>query len=103
VAATELACAGRDDQPTHNAIIVLAETNQLFTGTGRMFGYTGIAIGTTFRVQVYDHATATTNLVFDKTVVAIGEVLVVDIPFQNGMRVVTTGTPGQINLQYSKL
>lgn len=101
MAATIRAAAARGDQASTNAIIVLAETNQLVTGSGRLMQIIGIAVGTAFRVEIYDATSGTSNKIYDYTAGAIGEIKDLDLPFQEGLRVISTGIPGQINVSYN--
>ncbi len=80
------------------AILAVAEANQLKTGTGLLKRIIVNNVGTTLTLDVYDHATTTTNKIFE-WVSADGKVVrELGIPFQNGLRAVVTGTPGNVVL-----
>lgn len=82
------------------AILAAAETNQLVTGTGILRRIIVNNVGTTMTLDVYDHASTTTNKIFE-WVSADGKfVREIDIPFQNGLRTVVGGTPGSVVLVY---
>ena len=100
MAANVRVSAGQGFQATHNALITAAETNQLVTGSGRLLGVVSAVVGTNFRVQIYDATAGTSNLIFDETFTALG-IRVMDMPFQDGLRVITSNTAGQINIQYN--
>jgi hypothetical protein len=83
------------------AKIVLAETNQLKTGGGRVHGILVIDAGT-FDVILYDDPDSNDNLVidFDSSAWGIGW-HPINLPFGLGIRAVTSGTPGDLIIVYS--
>lgn len=80
------------------AILAAAETNQLITGSGILRRIVVNNVGSTMTLDVYDHASTTTNKILE-WVSADGKVRAqLDIPFANGLRTVVGGTPGSIVL-----
>lgn len=76
----------------HNSIITASETNQLRTGSGKLAGIVVVDPGTTWVVDIYDDPSANNNQVY-KFVSATGLAAVqLQIPMQQGIRVVTSGT-----------
>lgn len=83
---------------SHSFVITAAETNQIYTPpTGRSGGKVGSVVvwgtdaGTTCVLDLYD-ATSNTNQKW-KWVTADGKgVFAIQMPMQNGIRVVTSGT-----------
>lgn len=76
------------------AIVATNEANQLKSGTGLLKRIIVNNVGTLATIDIYDHATTTTNKIFE-WVSADGKVVRdLMIPFQNGLRVVTGGTFG---------
>lgn len=76
------------------AVVTAAETNQLLTGKGVLGRLFVPNVGTTMTVDVYDHASSTSNKVAEY-VSADGKVnWELNIPIVNGIRVVVGGTPG---------
>lgn len=85
----------------HNSIITAAETNQLRTGSGKLAGIVVVDPGTTFVVDIYDDPSANNNQVY-KYLTADGKIsLQLQIPMQQGIRVVTSGTPGRVCIIWS--
>ena len=83
------------------ARIILAETNQLKVTGGRV---TGILISDagTFDLIFYDDINSDDNQLFDvdSSVWTVGW-HAVNVPFEDGIRVVSSGTPGDIVVVYS--
>ncbi len=83
------------------ARIILAETNQLKTSSGRVLGIL-ISDAGTFDLVFYDHISGNSNQLFDvdSSVWTVGWHKV-NVPFEDGIRVVSSGTPGDITVVYS--
>lgn len=79
-------------------IITANETNQLVTGPGILRRVIVNNVGTSVTLDAYDHASTTTNKIFEYVTADGKMVRELDIPFQNGLRVVTGGTLGNIVL-----
>lgn len=81
--------------------ISLAETNQLKTGSGTLGRVNVCNVGTTFTLDIYDATSGTTNKIFE-WVSADGKINhELNIPFGVGLRVITSGTPGLVNIVWS--
>jgi len=103
MAATKLSASLAGYRAT-NAVIVLAETNQLTAKSGHLLALQVWNVGTTFTVDVYDTATAVVSAATHiwSWVSADGKQnLQLNLPLQAGLYVVTTGTPGGVNVVYS--
>ena len=74
------------------AIIVTAETNQLLTGTGILRRVIVNNVSASATLDVYDNATTALNKVFEWVTADGKMVRELDIPVQNGIRVVSVGT-----------
>lgn len=82
-------------------IVTAAETNQLKTGRGVLRRIQVWDVGATATIDIYDHGSSTTNQIF-KWVTADGKVNAeLDIPFEVGLRVVTGGTFGGVNIVWA--
>lgn len=85
-------------QGATRSTIILAETNQLKTGSGVLGRVQVWNVGSSFTLDIYDHGSTTTNKIFE-WVSADGKInQEVNIPFGVGLRVITGGTPGLVNL-----
>lgn len=76
------------------AIITAAETNQIFTGIGKLAQVVvwGADAGTTCTIIAYDHASGTTNPIWGwATAQGLGT-FAVQTPVVNGIRLVVGGT-----------
>ncbi len=72
--------------------VTAAGTDLLLTGAGKLSGVFISAVGTAGTLDIYDHASANTNPIY-RWVTADGKVQhQLNIPVQNGLRVVTTAT-----------
>lgn len=81
--------------------ITAAETNQLVTRSCKVGHVTVWDVGTNATLDIYDHASATSNQVF-KWVSADGKgTFAIQCPMQNGIRVVSGGTFGGANIVWS--
>lgn len=78
--------------------ITLAETNQLKTGQGKVGHITVWNVGTTATIDIYDHATTTTNKVFEWVSADGKGTFAIQCPMDNGIRVVAGGTPASFNV-----
>jgi len=87
----------------NNAIVVLAETNQLKAASARLDRVIVWSVGTTFTIDVYDTATAVVSAATHvwAWVTADGKgVFQLNLPLRDGLYVVTSGTPGGLCLLY---
>jgi hypothetical protein len=87
----------------NNAIVVLAETNQLTASAGRLDRVVVWNVGTTFTIDIYDTATAVVSAATHiwAWVSADGKgIFNLNLPLSAGLYVVTTGTPGGVNVTY---
>ena len=86
-----------------NAVVVLAEVNQLTIKTGHLSHIVVWNVGTTFTVDVYDTANATTTgTKVWSWVSADGKgTFPLQVPISAGIYVVTTGTPGGLDIVYA--
>lgn len=82
------------------AILAAAETNQLVTGTTVLKRVIVNNVGTTMTLDIYDHASTTTNKVFEWVSADGKMVRDLDLPINLGLRTVVGGTPGSIVLVY---
>ena len=89
-------------QGTHVSTINANETNQLKVGKGRLVKVLGTAVGNTWVADFYDDAAANQSQIW-QWVTADGKTTApLDIPFANGLRVVTSGTtPGALLVIWS--
>src|SRR5262245_58341291 len=79
-------------------VITATETTQRSTRPGKRGKLIVWAAGTGGQIDVYDHGSANSNQIYS-WVTADGKVnLQLDIPFQLGLRVVTTGTAGSVTI-----
>lgn len=95
--------ANANDSAAQNASVITAnEANQLKVGAGILRSIAAFGPGATWLADVYDHASTNTNPVW-QWVSADGKVPGrIDLPFQNGLRVVTSGTtPGSLVVVWS--
>lgn len=95
--------AGADVYAAQNAAVVTAnETNQLKVGPGLLRFLAAFGPGTTWVADVYDNASGNSGPIW-QWVSADGKVPQrLDLPFANGLRVVTSGTtPGSLVVVWS--
>lgn len=85
----------------NRSTITAAETNQLKTGSGKVGHVTIWNVGTSMTVDIYDHATTTTNKVFEWVTADGKGTFAIQCPMANGIRVVVGGTPGGVNVVWS--
>lgn len=77
------------------SIITANETNQLKAGRGRLYSLEVWGVGAAWVIDVYDNASANANEVWQYVTADGKQVLKLDMPMANGIRVVTSGTtPG---------
>ncbi len=92
-------------QQTHagsnHSVITVSETNQLKARAGRLVAIIVWGVGTGWTLDIYDHASANTNPVW-QWVTADGKGrFLLDLPIANGIRIVTAGTPGSVTAVWS--
>lgn len=88
-------------QGATRSTITAAETNQLKTGSGTLGRVQVTNVGTTMTVDIYDATSGTTNKIFE-WVSADGKINhELNFPFGTGLRVITGGTVGIINIVWS--
>jgi hypothetical protein len=81
--------------------ITTNETNQLWTGPGKVGHVTVWNVGTTATIDIYDHASGTTNKIFEWVSADGKGTFAIQCPVVNGIRVVTGGTFGGCNIVWS--
>lgn len=75
-----------------------ATTTQVHSARGVFHGVVINDIGTSFNIKVYDDTGAgTSNLIADITPTVTGN-LDYSVGFNNGLKVVTSGTPGSVTI-----
>ena len=83
------------------SVITLSETNQLKTGKAKVGQIIVWGVGTGWTLNVYDHASADNNQVW-QWVTADGKgVFALQLPLQLGLRIVTSGTAGSVTVVWS--
>ena len=87
---------------THTSVITLNETNQLKAMAGKIGQVVVWNAGTTWQLDVYDHASANTNPVWSWVSADGKGVFALQMPLQAGLRVVTSGTtPGAVSIVWA--
>jgi hypothetical protein len=84
---------------TH-AVISTAATTQVKTGRGILHHIVIGGVGTTFVAAIYDDTGAGTAGPIGTITCAQNTTLKFGVGFQNGLKIVTTGTPGNITVVY---
>ena len=88
-------------QGATRSTISAAETNQLKSGSGTLGRVQVSNVGTTATLDIYDATSGTTNKFFE-WVSADGKINhELNLPFGTGLRVITGGTVGIINIVWS--
>ena len=87
-------------QGAHKAHIILAETNQLISGETVLRGIHITDVGSTWVCDIYDAISGTSLPVFEWVSADGKKNITCAVPMKNGLRVITSGTPGEIVLIY---
>jgi hypothetical protein len=90
-----VANANRQGPSGYTAHIDTAAAFQAKVGSGVLNCVTCIAPGTSFALAIYDDSSANNNQIFSTPTAAAGATTNLDIPFQSGLRIVASGTPGR--------
>lgn len=85
----------------NRSTITAAETNQLKTGSGKVGQVTVWNVGTSATIDIYDHASTTSNKIFEWVSADGKGTFAIQCPVANGIRVVAGGTPASFNVVWS--
>lgn len=83
------------------SIITASETNQLKTRPGKVGQLLVSLVGTAWTIDIYDHGSTNTNRIFQWVTASGVGVFAIQCPMSLGIRVVSTGTAGEVTLVWS--